>query len=41
MVERVPEHVRVCLGDLNAGVFGESAQAAGSGVPVHRGAAAV
>jgi hypothetical protein len=39
--EGVTEHVRVCPGDLEAGGRGEVPQAAGGGVPVHPGAAAV
>ena len=39
--EGMAGHVRVCPGDLNAGGFGEVAQAAGGCVPVHTGAAAV
>jgi len=35
------KHVRVCPGDLDAGGFGEVAQAAGGRVPVHPGAATV
>jgi hypothetical protein len=38
---RVAEHVRVSPGDLDAGGLGEVPQAAGGGVPVHPGAAAV
>jgi hypothetical protein len=41
VVTNVAEHVRVCSGGLDAGGFGEPAQAAGGGVPVHPGAAAV
>jgi hypothetical protein len=37
----VTKHMRVRSGDLDAGVLGESAQAAGRGVPVHPGAAAI
>ncbi len=39
--EGVPEHVGVWPGDPYACVLGEVAQAAGGGVPVHPGAAAV
>ena len=39
--ERVTEDMRVCPGDLDAGGFGEVAQAAGGSVPVHPGAASV
>jgi hypothetical protein len=35
------EHVRMCPGDLDASGRSEMSQAAGSGVPVHPGAAAV
>ena len=41
VVTNVTEHVRMCAGDLDAGGFGEVPQAAGGGVPVHPGAAAV
>ena len=37
----VTEHMRMCPGDLDAGGFGEQAQAPGGRVPVHPGAAAV
>ena len=37
----VAEHMGVCSGALDAGVLGEVVQAAGSGVPVHPGAAGV
>ena len=39
--ERVPEHVGMWPGDPHARVPGQVAQAAGGGVPVHPGAAAV
>lgn len=39
--ECVAEYVRVCPACLDAGGFGKPTQAAGGGVPVHPGAAAV
>ena len=39
--ECVSEHMWMCPGGLDAGGCGEPAQAAGGGVPVHPGAAAI
>jgi hypothetical protein len=39
--ERMPEHVRMCPGGLDAGGCSEPTQAAGGGVPVHPGGSAV